>query len=152
MKTFFLSVAAVATIMMAACGSAQKADSADVEATDDVAADEITLVDEGVVELAAGDTVAIEPEQLTIIDFNAEWCGPCNQFKPVFHQAAKDYAGKARFISVNVDSCPDVAAKYNVSSIPQITFIAPNGEVNSIIGYRTQEDFAAEVNKALGAD
>ena len=43
------------------------------------------------------------PEKLTIIDFNATWCGPCKAFAPIFEEAAKDYAGKVKFIAVDVD-------------------------------------------------
>ncbi len=152
MKAFFLSVATVAAIAMTACGGSQKADATEADSTGVVAADEITFVGEPVSELAAGDTIAMDSTQLTVVDFNAEWCAPCQQFKPVFHQVAKDYAAKARFISVNVDSCPDVATKYGVSSIPQITFIAPDGTVSSQVGSKTLDEFTTMVQTALGEE
>lgn len=80
------------------------------------------------------------------------WCGPCQQFKPVFEQVAKDFAGKAQFISVNVDSCPDVAKAFGVSPIPQISVIMPNGDTDKAIGAMSLEQFTAMVKAALGEE
>lgn len=151
MKSIILSVAAFAAMTMAACGSTEKAADNAAEATE-AGVDEITVVEEAVVEVEPGDSITSTPELLTVIDFNAEWCGPCQQFKPVFHQVAAEYAGKAAFLSVNVDSCPDIAAKFNVTSIPQITVVTPAGDVTSQVGSMPVDDFRALVKNALGEE
>ena len=76
-----------------------------------------------------------------VIDFNAVWCGPCQYFKPVFHEVAAEYKGKARFISVNVDNNRELAMKFKVRSIPQITIVRPDGQVVSTVGAMEKADF-----------
>ena len=93
----------------------------------------------------------IEPDASlpTVIDFNATWCGPCVKFGPVYHAVAAEYAGKARFLSVDVDDARDVAVKFGVSSIPQISVLMPDGTVRSTVGYMTAEEFRDFLAKAL---
>ena len=71
--------------------------------------------------------------QLLLVDFWAEWCGPCKSMHPVFTRMAKKYK-QVRFARVNVDNAQDIAMKYDVQSIP--TFIMfKNGEiVNRMVG------------------
>ncbi len=152
MKSILLSAAFVAALSMVSCGGNSAATDAAADSTGVVAADEITFVGDGVIELAAGDSISTAPELPTFVDFNAVWCGPCQQFKPVFEQVAKDFAGKAQFISVNVDSCPDVAKAFGVSPIPQISVIMPNGDTDKAIGAMSLEQFTAMVKAALGEE
>lgn len=71
-----------------------------------------------------------------IIDFSAVWCPPCQQFKPIFEEASKDYTGKVEFKTIDVDENSEMAKSFNISSIPAIVFIDSNGnEVNRIVGF-----------------
>ncbi len=63
-----------------------------------------------------------------IVDFYAEWCGPCKMLGPIFERVSDDYSGKMKFVKVNVDDASDVAAKFNVRSIPTI-LVFKNAEV-----------------------
>jgi thioredoxin 1 len=63
-----------------------------------------------------------------MVDFWAEWCGPCRMVGPVVEELAKEYDGKAVIGKVNVDNNPQTAMKYGIRSIPTILFIK-NGEV-----------------------
>lgn len=63
-----------------------------------------------------------------LIDFYADWCGPCKMMGPVVEEIAKEFDGKFKVGKVNVDESPDLAAKYNVMSIPFFAFIK-NGEL-----------------------
>lgn len=71
---------------------------------------------------------ALDSDQLVIVDFWAEWCGPCRLVSPIIDELSKDYEGKAVIGKVNVDTNAGVASKYNVRSIPTILFLK-NGEV-----------------------
>lgn len=62
-----------------------------------------------------------------VVDFYADWCGPCKQYSPVFHTVAEKYAGQAIFLSINVDENPELAKSYDVNSIPKTVFILPGG-------------------------
>lgn len=63
-----------------------------------------------------------------LVDFWAEWCGPCRQFSPVIESIAEDRAGRIKVVKVNVDDSPEVASKYGISSIPAV-YLFDNGSV-----------------------
>lgn len=69
-----------------------------------------------------------------VIDFNATWCGPCQQFKPAFEAAAEKYAGKVQFISVDTDNNPETAQAFGVTGIPHVVILAPGKPAKDIVG------------------
>lgn len=73
-------------------------------------------------------TEVLESNQLTVIDFWAEWCGPCRAIGPVIEELSKEYEGKAKVGKVNVDLNPNVSINYGITSIPAILFIK-NGQI-----------------------
>jgi len=72
--------------------------------------------------------MAIKADKPVVIDFWAEWCGPCRMVSPIVEELANDYDGKAIVGKVNVDHNPGISAKYGIRSIPTILFLK-NGEV-----------------------
>lgn len=81
-----------------------------------------------------------------IIDFNAVWCGPCRQMKPIFHKLAAKYGDKYNFISIDVDQYPEIARKYHIQSIPAFVFIDADGtEGNRITGAVPEEELVNEL-------
>ena len=70
----------------------------------------------------------LDNDQLTVIDFWAEWCGPCRMVGPIIEELAKDYEGKVNIGKVNVDHNAMISQQYCIRNIPTILFIK-NGEV-----------------------
>lgn len=71
---------------------------------------------------------ALDQDNLVVIDFWAEWCGPCRMVTPIIEDLASEYDGKAVIGKVNVDHNPEISMKYGIRSIPTILFLK-NGEV-----------------------
>ena len=85
-----------------------------------------------------------------VIDFNAKWCPPCQKFKPVFEEAAEKYAGQALFLSIDIDSYPEIAQTYKVESIPAIFFIQTGGgELGQEVGYIDQTKLEGYINQLV---
>mgnify|MGYP001010634433 CR=1 FL=1 len=73
-------------------------------------------------------------DKLTVIDFWAEWCGPCRAIGPVIEELSKDYNGRVNVGKVNVDNNPNVSINYGITSIPAILFIKNGKVVDKQIG------------------
>lgn len=129
------------TVMLASCGG----NSRPVEAAQEIAETDATP---SVIELT---DMEMFPDngRLVVIDFNASWCIPCRRFTPTFHKVAQQYAGKADFVSVDVDKFPELARKFGVSSIPHITFLQPDGSTDAVVGTDHLADFASLVEGHL---
>lgn len=65
-----------------------------------------------------------------VVDFWAEWCGPCKQIGPSLEELSSDYAGKVKIVKVNVDENPDLPAQFGVRGIPAL-FLFKNGQIVS---------------------
>lgn len=78
--------------------------------------------------------VAMNTDKPIMIDFWAEWCGPCRMVTPIVEEMAKDYAGKAIVGKVNVDDNPDISAKFGIRNIPTILFLKGGQVVDKSVG------------------
>lgn len=70
----------------------------------------------------------VASDKLSVVDFWAEWCGPCRAIGPVIEELGKEYNGKINVGKVNVDVNPNISMEYGITSIPAILFIK-NGQV-----------------------
>ena len=83
---------------------------------------------DGTVLIAADDTFTdMVRGGVTVVDFSATWCGPCRMFAPVFHRLAGEYAGRARFVTADVDANPRAAAEHGVQAVPTVIVFGPDG-------------------------
>ncbi len=80
------------------------------------------------------DDEVINSELPVLVDFWAEWCGPCKMIAPSVHDLALEYDGKLNVAKLDVDSAPNIAMKYRVSSIPALIFFKDGQPVDQVIG------------------
>jgi thioredoxin 1 len=79
-------------------------------------------------------TEVLDSDKLSVIDFWAEWCGPCRAIGPVIEELSKEYEGKVNIGKVNVDVNPNTSMNYGITSIPAILFVKGGKVVDKQIG------------------
>ncbi len=87
----------------------------------------------------------------TLVDFWAEWCGPCRMIAPSFEKLAEKYGGEINFAKVNVDETPELAAKYGIRSIPTLLLLKDGKVAEQIVGARSYNELAKIVEAHLPA-
>jgi thioredoxin 1 len=92
---------------------------------------------------------AIDTEGVAVVDFWAEWCGPCRMITPIIEELSKEYDGKAMIGKVNVDENPEVSMKYGIRSIPTV-LVLKNGEVvDKQVGVTTKQKLVDKIEANL---
>ena len=84
-----------------------------------------------------------------IVDFYADWCGPCRKVGPIMEKLAKDYDGKLAVYKVNVDKEKDLAAAFQVRSIPMVLFIPLEGQPMMQVGSMAESEYKKVVEERL---
>ena len=84
-----------------------------------------------------------------LVDFNATWCGPCKMLAPVLAELEKDYAGKVKFLSLDIDEAGDIAGRYGVMSIPTLIIFKNGNEANRSMGLQPKPKVKAQIEEVL---
>ena len=92
-------------------------------------------------------TDVLDSQNLSVIDFWAEWCGPCRAIAPVIEELAKEYSGKVNVGKVNVDQNPQVSMNYGITSIPAILFIKGGQVVDKLVGAQPKANFVKKIEQ-----
>lgn len=79
-------------------------------------------------------------EGITLVDFYADWCGPCRMLAPVIDKISEDYKDKINVVKVNVDNVREVAIKYGIQSIPTLILIKDGSAVKMNVGFISYDE------------
>ena len=91
---------------------------------------------------------AVAAAPLAMVDFWADWCGPCKMLAPVLHEIAEENAGTLKVGKINVDEQMELAMRFQVSSIPMLVVFKDGKAVAKSVGYRPKAEIAAMVEGA----
>ncbi|HNX76354.1 MAG TPA: thioredoxin [Candidatus Rifleibacterium sp.] len=84
-----------------------------------------------------------------LVDFWAPWCGPCRMMGPIIDSLATKFAGKIKIAKLNVDDSPDIAATFNVSTIPTLLFFKNGKSVHTMVGVTPEPELENQIKSHI---
>ena len=91
----------------------------------------------------------IKSNQPVLVDFWAEWCGPCRMIAPVIDELATEYAGKVKIVKLNVDDNPNIPGQFHVRGIPTLLMFKGGELVGQLVGAHQKNAIADMIKKSL---
>lgn len=96
---------------------------------------------------ATFETDVLKSDVPVVVDFWAEWCGPCRNFGPVFEETATDMQGRVKFVKMNVDESPETPGKLSIRGIPTVIAFKGGAQVAVKVGGMTKSQFTEWVQQ-----
>ncbi len=134
MKKIFLSLLIVFVVFgFAGCKkSAKKGDAVEVNDSKELVHLTEDMFRDMIFDYSDGQDFLSKNDNLVVIDFYADWCGPCKMYAPIFEEVAKNSSGDVSFYKVNVDKESVLASLFGINSIPSTVFIPANSDASKV--------------------
>ncbi len=98
---------------------------------------------------AAFEADVLKSDTPVLVDYWAEWCGPCKMIAPLLDEVARDYGGKLRVVKVNVDENQEITAKYGIRGIPTLKLFKNGEEVATKVGALSKSQLTTFLDNSL---
>ena len=95
------------------------------------------------------DEEVLTSEEVVVVDFWAEWCGPCKMIAPVVEELAEEYDGKIKFAKIDIDSSPNIASRYGIRGIPNLTIFDKGEVVGQLIGVQPKASIKKRLDETI---
>ncbi len=95
------------------------------------------------------DQEVINSTMPVLVDFWAEWCGPCRMMHPILEEIDKELSEQIKICKINVDENPEISMKYEIMSIPNLKLFKNGQIIDNFIGFRPKETFIKELKESL---
>ena len=89
----------------------------------------------------------IQAKTPVLVDFWAEWCGPCKMISPVLDELAEEYSGRVRIGKVNISDHPNLAAEYGVNAVPTLLMFKAGQVTEQIVGAKSKRELKATIDR-----
>jgi thioredoxin 1 len=96
------------------------------------------------------DKEVLQSSQPILVDFWAEWCGPCKMMAPVLDELAQEYDGRVRIGKVNIDEFQTLAGQYGIQSIPTLLLFQKGQVADQVVGLRSKRDLKSRLDRVVG--